>query len=89
MSEIATLEKLEPYLAQVVISVAAPAAPAVEAPPVMANGRQGSHLELFFSEVQYSTFVTKKKTAIAPPEKSSNSGNGALKFSLKLHSKRS
>ena len=92
MSEIATLEKLELFLAQ----VSAPAAPVAPATPqstaaeresVMANGRQGSQLELFFSEVSYPTFVTKK--APSRPRlreaSSSNSSEGALKFSLRLH----
>lgn len=90
MSEIATLEKLELYLAQVVTPNAAPsAAPkAVEpAPSVMDNGAQDSHLELFFSEIKYSTFVVpqKKPSPRLREARSSNSAEGALKYSLKLH----
>lgn len=87
MSEIATLEMLEPFLAQVVTS-SRPSKP-VETQPMaaMPNGRQGSHLEVFFSEVRYSTFVEKKKpvTPKMRQPKSSNAGEGALKYSLRLH----
>lgn len=93
MSEIATLEKLELHLAQVITTetapVAAPAPKAVEpAASVMNNGSQGSQLELFFSEIKYSTFVTapKKPSPRSVREaRSSNSSEGALKYSLKLH----
>ncbi len=88
MSEIATLENLELHLAQVV--PAAPSAPAkqpiAQAPSVMANGRQGSHLELFFSEVQYSTFVPRKKLdpKVRQAKTSSTSGEGRLTYSPRL-----
>lgn len=89
MSEIATLEKLELHLAQVITTETAPAAaPAPKAPSVMNNGSQGSQLELFFSEIKYSTFVTapKKPSPRSVREaRSSNSSEGALKYSLKLH----
>ena len=92
MSEIATLEKLELHLAQVFTVDTAPAAPAPKAvepaPSVMNNGSQGSHLELFFSEIKYSTFVSapKRPTPRSVREaRSSNSSEGALKYSLKLH----
>ena len=43
-------------------ALAVDAPKAVEpAPSVMSNGSQGSHLELFFSEIKYSTFVTAPK----------------------------
>lgn len=43
MSEIATLEMLEPHLAG----------------PATVNNSKVSHLEAFFSEVRYSTFVAR------------------------------
>lgn len=89
MSEIATLEKLEPYLAQVVTPNPTPAAaPKAEpAPSVPDNGAQGSQLEAFFSEIRYSTFVAaqKKPSPRLREVRSSNSAEGALKYSLKLH----
>lgn len=88
MSEIATLEKLELHLAQVSTEVKpAPVAnPVPETRPVMPNGRQGSHLEVFFSEIQYATFVPRKKLdPMARLAKSSNSAEGSLKYRLRLH----
>lgn len=91
MSEIATLEKLEPFLAQVNANPAPsqPAAALVVPEPrqVLANGSAASHLELFFSEVSYSTFVSKKKPAprLREARPSSNSSEGALKYRLRLH----
>lgn len=85
MSDIATLEKLEPHLAQVAHRETLGTASAAAAPShVMANGRQGSHLELFFSEIRYATFVTKKKPA--PTQSPSSGSQGAtLKYRLRLH----
>lgn len=92
MSPIATLEKLEPYLSHVVISekpqVVAPRDEVPQAREVMPNGSQGSHLEVFFSEVKYKTFVTSKRAEpknIAPKNGSGNGHSQALKFRLKLH----
>lgn len=88
MSEIATLEKLELHLAQV--PAEAPSAPVVntvpESRPVMSSARQGSQLEIFFSEIQYATFVSRKKLDPKVRQaKSSNSAEGALKYRLRLH----
>lgn len=91
MSEIATLELLEPYLAQV--APASPAAPkvaskAATAPAARADksGNAGSQLEIFFSEVRYSTFVRREKVEAKPRlSRSSNSASGSLKYSLRLH----
>ena len=90
MSEIATLEKLELHLAQVATTAATQPAlineNATEIAPVMSNGRQGSHLELFFSEVQYSTFVSRKQLdpKVRQAKTSSNSGEGRLSYSPRL-----
>ena len=91
MSEIATLEKLELHLAQVATATAVRQPVTVnenatEVAPVMENGRQGSHLELFFSEVQYSTFVSRKQLdpKVRQAKTSSNSGEGRLSYSPRL-----
>lgn len=85
MSEIATLEKLELHLAQV--PAEAPVVNTVpESRPVMSSARQGSQLEIFFSEIQYATFVSRKKLDPKVRQaKSSNSAEGALKYRLRLH----
>ncbi len=92
MSPIATLEQLEPYLSHVVIcekpKVPAPKAEVPQVREVMANGSQGSHLELFFSEIKYKTFVTEKRAEAKNPTPVNGSGNShsqALKFRLRLH----
>lgn len=89
MSDIATLEKLEPFLAQVNPTPAPqrPSAVVPEPRQVLANGSAASHLELFFSEVSYSTFVSRKKPAprVREAKPSSNSSDGALKYRLRLH----
>jgi hypothetical protein len=85
MSEIATLENLERHLAHPVAEKAsAPAASGRVAPTAPSpSGRQGSQLEIFFSEVQYSTFVARKPQSA--PARSSNSAAGTLKYRLRLH----
>jgi hypothetical protein len=88
MSEIATLEKLEQFLAQAPVSPAASAPRAQVSSPDAAplnNGYQGSQLELFFSEVRYPTFVAKKKPTARLRETSSGSEGGSLKYRLRLH----
>ena len=86
MSEIATLEKLELHLAQVPEPTATVTNEVPDSRPVMSTARQGSQLEIFFSEIQYSTFVPRKKPlAKVRPAASSNSAEGRLTYSLRLH----
>lgn len=88
MSEIATLEKLELFLAQVPVAKT-PVAASTSATPLpanMPNGQSGgSHLEVFFSEVQYSTFVAKRPEPKTREYRPYNGTSGSLKYRMRLH----
>lgn len=86
MSEISTLDKLEPFLAQVAAGgQTTPPAQVVSSVAPPANSYQGSQLELFFSEVRYSTFVARKKPTARLSESSAGSQGVTLKYSPRLH----
>ncbi len=92
MSEIATLDRLELFLAQVSTTARTAStgsrSESADARSATSNSGQVSQLELYFSEVRYPMFVQKrtpKLRAGVNGARSSNSGEGALKFRLRLH----